>query len=609
MKHIFSIALLAVAGLAFTSCDDFLDDNRYPETKIVNNPLYWSNADNCQLQVNRLYQYFYGFGTGTSTSGQFYFNTLTDDQASGINGAFVNWKFTGVPANDNAGNYTTPYTIIRGCNYIIQGVESGSLSAEDKANYIAQARLLRGYEYYMLVRRYGDVCWAGVWVDGDASTIDPMSPDNVLDPESPELQFPRVDRKVIMDLVYEDVYYATKNIKANSGKQVFSKDMANAMLSDICLYEGTFWKYCTQQDNNCTPDANRSQLFLNRCVEASEGLISKYPIGNSYGALYNSGWKDYGSLSTNAEVIFATEYEKSILMHSTIDYTCSSTMQAGLSKDAFDNYLFLDGKPKALTSMDTSDKGVLEMSVAAAQDNGPGVNIDNLLSVRDQRLAATIDNYVYCSGMSWARAGAMQSTSSSGYGIRKYDNTAMPVGDRDEGNKNYTCAPMYWGAMVALNYAEAKAELGTLSDADMNNTLNKLYARAGLPTQTVASLSSMNDPANNMGVSSLLWEVRRCRRCELVMDRDTRYWDLIRWHKLDLLDSRNHINIVLGANISVAMSLPDGEGGTRPTVRTEGDYINASNGQVRLFESRQYQYPIPEDQLTLNNSLKQNPGW
>lgn len=58
------------------------------------------------------------------------------------------------------------------------------------------------------------------------------------------------------------------------------------------------------------------------------------------------------------------------------------------------------------------------------------------------------------------------------------------------------------------------------------------------------------DPANNMGVSNLIWEIRRCRRCELIMDNWYRYWDLIRWHQLDKLDSTKYPNIMLGANVS-----------------------------------------------------------
>lgn len=610
MNKIFSTALIAVVGFTFVGCNDFLDDNRYPQTKIVNSSLYWNNPDNCQMQVNRLYQYFYGYGSGTGY-GDFYFNTLSDDQASGVGGAWQNWKNTS-SAGDNS-TWTSPYTVIRGCNYIIQGVENASdLSAAQKANFIAHARLMRGYEYYLLVRMYGDVCWAGTWEIGNDATIDPMSPNNVLDPESDELWAPRVSRKEIMDLVYEDVKYAADNLTAVSGKQVFSKDMANAMLSDICLWEGTFWKYCTKADNYYEPDQARSSLFLNRCVEASQNLISKYPISPDYHALYNSTWSDGVTeykLNANSEVIFGCEYKQAGFMHSTIAYTASSTMIAGLSKDAFDSYLFLDGKPKALTTYDTTDLGVPveHMDGAAVPDGetevGPGVSIAHLLAVRDQRLAATTDDVMYCSGMSWSRQGSNQMTSSSGYGVQKYDNVRLPQNNRVTTGQNFTSGPVYWGAVVCLNYAEAKAELGQLNDTDINNTLNKLYARAGLPNQTLASLSNMNDPANNMGVSSLLWEVRRCRRCELIMDKDYRYWDLVRWHQLELLDQGTHPNIVLGANVS---NIPASFG---MNVQTTNGYINASNGQTRTYQARQYQYPIPSQQLTLNKNLTQNANW
>src|SRR3712207_9108863 len=57
------------------------------------------------------------------------------------------------------------------------------------------------------------------------------------------------------------------------------------------------------------------------------------------------------------------------------------------------------------------------------------------------------------------------------------------------------------------------------------------------------------DPANNMNVSSLIWEIRRVRRCELMCDLGYRYWDLVRWHQLDKLDSNKYPNINTGANI------------------------------------------------------------
>ena len=127
--------------------------------------------------------------------------------------------------------------------------------------------------------------------------------------------------------------------------------------------------------------------------------------------------------------------------------------------------------------------------------------------MRDGRLAQTIDDRVYFTDHPYKRPNSMPMTSVTGYGVKKFVNPEMDY-TYTTTIWNYTCAPLYWGALVALDYAEAKAELGTLSDGDLNKTINKMFARAGLPDATVDGLKSMNDPANNMGVSSLLWEIR-----------------------------------------------------------------------------------------------------
>ncbi|MDE6497303.1 MAG: RagB/SusD family nutrient uptake outer membrane protein, partial [Muribaculaceae bacterium] len=277
-------------------------------------------------------------------------------------------------------------------------------------------------------------------------------------------------------------------------------------------------------------------------------------------------------------------------------YTASSTIISGLTKDLFDAYLFSDGLPKALTSCDTSDKG--EMG-----EDGY-LHIDNLLAVRDKRLAETTDPCVYYPGFSWNRSGAAGLTSSSGYGVSKFDNVNItPLTARTNSTKNFICAPLLWLSDIYCQFAEAKAELGTLTDADLNNSINKIFTRSGLPTRTVAELSAINDPANNMGVSSLIWEVRRCRRCELVMDKGYRYWDLIRWHQLDKLDNSKYPNIALGANMIADAPNPN-------NVETDAaGYIKGYFGGVRSYEPRQYLYPIPQDQLNLNKNLEQNPLW
>ena len=90
----------------------------------------------------------------------------------------------------------------------------------------------------------------------------------------------------------------------------------------------------------------RGAGYFNAVVNCAGPLVDAYPVGDDYQATYNSF---RSALSANAEVIFMKEYEKDVFMHATVDYTSSSTPISGITKDAFDAYLFKDGKPKGLT--------------------------------------------------------------------------------------------------------------------------------------------------------------------------------------------------------------------------------------------------------------------
>lgn len=564
MKRIYKYFAVALAVTTLASCDDFIEDNRYPLDQQTNSPMYWNNAANVTNQCNTFYNNYYGYGRGDS-GGLFYYKTLSDDQAGR---SFTNWTY--VNAMASMGDWSNPFVEIRRANYIINNVRTSSLSDVEKRNYEGIARLNRAWQYFDLVRKFGDVQWIGV----------------VVDPADSEVVYAaRDDRDVVMDSVLADLNYACANIKAQSGKTAWSKDMANAMKADITLWEGTFCKYRTQADNGKAADAARAEKFLKECVTACEKVMaSGYSIGDDYQATYNST-----SLSGSNNIIFFKEYQNNLMYHSLIAYTCSSTQINGMTKDAFDAYLFKDGKPLALTTENKSDVGEV--------DADGNYSIAKLLEVRDGRLAKTIDPIVYYQGMSWARSGAMEMTSSTGYGVSKYDNVDLPLDNRSQTVKNYTCAPIYWLEVVYCNYAEAKAELGTITDADLDKTINKLYARAGLPA--LKANVGFSDPANNWGVSDIIWEVRRCRRCELMFDNWFRYWDLVRWHKLDKLDSQKNPNILLGANMTAAPV----------DILNVGGYVDGSHGGVRVYNSKYYLYPIPTDQITLNDKLTQNPGW
>ena len=595
-----TIILAASALMLLASCDDMLD--KAPRDKFVNNPEFWNNVNQVESYSNRFFEQYVGYGQ-SGNYGWFYFKSLSDDQ---VNPDFDNWDRTSVLGNDSY--WSNPFTEIRRANYMLAGLKTSTLSESQRNHFAAVARLNRAWQYYQLVRMYGDVQWYE---------------DVVMDPDpngsqSEIIYQARTDRDVVMDHVLDDLNFAVANI-TTTGKNNWSVDMAQAMKSDICLYEGTYCKYRTQADNGKAADMTRANKFLNECVKASEAVMAKnYKLNANYGDIYNAD-----DLGGNSEVIFFRNYKLNEIMHSTGDYCCSSSPQRGISKDAFDAFLFRDGKPLATTTLNKSDvperveyiqhdsKG----KVVLDEDGKPVVlkdkdgntryvySIEKMLAVRDKRLSKLVDPILSLAHHEWERAASGSSmASSTGYTIAKYDNLNQEPKDRISINRNISDAPLWTLPIIYLNFAEAKAELGTLTQTDLDNTVNMLQARADVKA---ISISPEADPANNMNVSNLLWEIRRARRCELMTDNWIRYWDLVRWHQLDKLDNTKYPNINRGANVKAAMAQ---DADIVYNVDADG-YIIVNTAQ-RIYDKKYYFYPIPSSQITLSNgTTTQNPGW
>lgn len=582
-----SLILAATALVLLTSCNDMLD--KTPRDKFVNTPEFWNNVNQVESYSNRFYEQYVGYGQG-GTYGWFYFKSLSDDQ---VNPDFDNWEFTSVPGSSSY--WSNPFVEIRRANYMLTGLATSTLSDAEKSHFEAVGRLNRAWQYYLLVRAYGDV----QWYDKVVLDADPEGADQAL------IYQERTDRDIVMDNVLADLNFAVENI-TTSGQNSWSKGMAQAMKADICLFEGTFCKYRTQAENGKAPNLDRANKFLNECVKACEAVMAMgYELNENYGDIYNAD-----DLGGNTEVIFFRNYKLNEVMHSTGDYCCSSSPQRGISKDAIDAFLFRDGKPLATTSLDKSDvpERIEYVVDGKVQTDGDGntryvYSIEKMLSVRDKRLSKIVDPILSLKFHEWERDHSGSSmASSTGYTIAKYDNTNQDPVDRISIGRNISDAPIYTLPIIYLDYAEAKAELGTITQADLDNTVNKLQKRADVGS---ISLSPAADPANNHGVSALLWEIRRARRCELMTDNWIRYWDLVRWHQLDKLDNQKYPNINRGANVKAAMAIDPDMGYTM-----DADGYIIVNSASRTFEAKHYRFPIPSSQITLSkNTTTQNPGW
>lgn len=573
MKNFKSIILcgLGVVLLSLVSCDDVLDTEPYDQFTKDN---YFTSETNVQLFANYFYNTFTGYGSG---SGDYYFNTLNDDQAStGI----TKWTYMNVPGS--AGAWSTPYTEIRRANILIAAVpDVASMNDARKANWLGIGRLYRAWQHYKLVRSYGDCYWV----------------DKVLDPNDNDILYgPRQPRNDVMDKVLEDLNFACTNIIDNeNSRTAFNKWVALAMKAEVCLYEGDYSKYMTKNND-------RANKYLTEAKNACEQIMNsgKFSLNGNFQANFNSL-----DLAGNNEMILYKAYIQSTLAHGTIDYTCGSTQVNGMTKDAFDSYLFKDGKPLATTSLNKTDRGtIVVLDDHSGYDPAPHIDISNVLANRDPRLSAQVDKILQFPGSGYARFGGAQSTASTGYGVFLFDTNLIDNTNRQSTYGNWTDAPIFWYAEILLNYAEACAELGNITQNDLDKSINLLRDRVSMP-HLYTSVEA--DPANNMGVSNIIWEVRRERRVEMMYCMNDRYFSLLRWNQLSLLDTDKNPNLSRGAY--VAGYEADGISYKEINVDADG-YINCSNnGAPRKWDPKYNLFPIPDDQRNLNPQIGQNPGW
>ncbi len=589
-KYLIGIALISL-GLA--SCDNALD--KEPLDSFTNTN-FWSSVSNVEAYANTFYNQFSGYGNA-GAYGWTYFKTLSDDQ---VGSGFVDWDHKSATTTNSTWN--NGYTEIKRANVLIQKVsEMGEdkITEKERNNWLGVAHLMRAYEYYLLVRTFGDV----IWVDKPLETTD-----------KDILYGKRTDRDVIMDYVLEDLDFAIANIATQSAICAWSKDLALAMKSDICLYEGTFCKYRVKNEGSVKDaDPDRAKKYLEECVKANDALISSgtyelTPGIEGYQATYNS----LDLTTKTKQIIFAKHYVKDVFMHSTVDYTTGTTTIHGISKDGFKAFrLTADNSEYTWSNNDditeTKAKYGEYENKAGEFVYADKLGIEKILEKIDKRASVLVDPYLAYRGNGHVRGDLdmdgiddkdtekknnHEMVSSTGLTIKKYHTNAMPYDYIVQINKNYTDAPLYWYAVILLNQAEAKAELKTITDDDLDATVNLLRARAGLK-----ALSN----ADYTGYESLIAAIRNDRRCELMVDNWYRYWDLVRWHKLDNLTKED---VYLGAKVD-KNDLAKVEGGL---TLTEDGFINPYPDR-RKWDPKYYLYPIPENERTLNPNLGQNPGW
>lgn len=506
-----------------------------------------------------------GYNEGWSP-GRFYFSSFNDDQA--------NPTFEQFDKNAPAADANWAFGDIRKANLMIASVQKMNLDEAAKNHWIGVARFFRAWRYFRLIERFGDVPWYSQVLD--------ISQDSAI-------YKPRDPRNMVMDSVLADLDFAIANLrsKAEAAPNTVNADVALALKSRVCLFAGTWAEY-NEHDNE------RAAKYLQECKDASAELMQAgYSLSDRYKTVYSSY-----DLSGNPEVILYKTYEEGVMTHCLIGYCNSTTEYRGLTKSAVESYVCTDGLPISLSPKYKGDD-----------------NIQNVRANRDGRLLQTVD-FFYCY-LGHLRAGGMKS--STGFRPTKFLPLDSSPGDTVTAGKtntapyNYTDAPIFWLAETLENYAEACAELDklgayTMTQNDLDISINLLRQRAQVaPLQlnghqgTAVNGVPFVDPKKDEDVTSLIWEIRRDRRDELMMD-GFRLEDLLRWHKLDYMDTEKNPDAFLGAKV---------QDNDEVTVNDDGYIVVYPDNPQRIIAPKYYLWPIPTGEISLypGDVLKQNPGW
>lgn len=587
MKKIISIFLAAVS-IFFVSCAvDPLDQDPLSSLSPEN---FFSTPSGLEAFSNNFYTAFPSTGLYAETWDVYAATEMSDEMRGGRT----------VPTTWSWGTLRNINTLLGNLHYCED--------PETVRYYDALARFFRAYFYFGMVQKYGDVPWY----------------ETELGSSDPELYKARDSREFVMQKMIVDIDIAIDNLPSKKDVYKVTRWTALALKSRFCLFEGTFRKY-----HSITKYDNGADYYLRLAASASYEFMTE--SGYSIAAEAGDPEKNYRALFTtmnakNTEVVLARDYNAELgLTHSSGNAFNSATMgRYGMNKKVVASYLMKDG------SRFTDISGWETMTFMDEIKN------------RDPRLTQSIITPGFMFVGEKVSAGQNLTFSTTGYNPTKYVTTVAHNGY----NKSDIDLIIFRAAEVYLNYAEAKAELpaGNLTQKDLDISVNKLRDRVGMPHMNLAQANAKPDQflknkvwggyqnVASGGNEGVILEIRRERMVELAQEGH-RYYDIIRWKEGKIFEQPLY-GIYIGKPVDGYVVYDfDGDGNNdlcvyqenkpakvkatvfykagKDVILSEGTYgyIHMHKGMGKWDETRDYLYPIPSVERSLNPNLSQNPGW
>jgi len=577
MKKLFSLIIILAGSTLYSCNDDFLD--RTP-LDAISDPEFWQTEADLELFLNGFYDGFEGWWVSGGGAAPTY-DRGTDVALPNPNSFGNDWTprldgSVNIPASGGGWNWGS----IRDINYYLQNASRVEDGGSMTAHYIGEGHFIRAWLYYGLFRDFGDL----------PIITEPITSDN-----EDLLYGSREDRTTVFNFILEDIDKAIENMKYSSELNTpgtrLSKDIALMFKARATLYEGTWEKY---HEGTTFAGQTDGTAYLQQSAAAAKQLIDE---GNFtlvsgdpdqvYFELFNQ--MDYAG---NPEVLFYKHFDTQIGLSSFTNQLWNWPNGYGLTQDLTRFYLSEDGLPIAVSPLFEGDS-----TLAIVEKN------------RDPRLAQTLqvpgdieriegsDTIFWDAPDVYNSGTAMES--------QKFRHIVV---DPNEGINNGSVDYIIMRfAEALLIYAEAKAELGELTQADVDMTINRLRERVSMPPLDINNITpDPNWPDYGYAIPDYLHEIRRERTVELYGE-GFRFDDLMRWRAHEYFVGKRFTGTYYTDELrAIDPNMPvNAEGYLDPLMNV----LTGPNNGYGFNPERDYLRPLPINELTLNENLTQNPGW
>ena len=631
--------LLVGCALLSASCNSFLDI--VPDNVPVIDHAF-TNAMEAEKYLFTCYSYLPGSGEPSGNIGMTAGDEIWLIMPNHVAAPAWDYIAKGVRSADKSqpdfwkgSDYTYALFVgIRDCNTFLENIEDMSkvadLTADKRARWIAEAKFLKAYYHYYLLRMYGPIPIV------DRNLPVSASPEEVqvkrqpfddcvkyivdlLDECNPDLPAVITNRQSELGRITKPINRAVKaRVLLLAASPLFNgnSDLANFRDNDgLPLFaseeDSGKWAQAADAAREAIESAENAghdlYYFDDAPFEISETTKTQLSVRQAVCDRWNDEvvWGRSGgrgragatlqnacmpmldaSMNINAvrgcmaptlQVVeeFYTRNGVPIEEDKTLDFTEINELRTATADE---RYNFQEGYTTARINFDRENRFYADIGF----DGGKWI-----MEYHPSR--SDVDTYVLQAKVGQLGYGQVQgATSSTGYFTKKLVHWESGFGNTTAGVVEYAW-PEIRLAEIYLMYAEALNEAeGPV--ADVHLYLNKVRSRAGLESVEASWRKYSTNPTKPDTKEGMREIIRRERLIELALEGH-RYWDLLRW-KL----ATDYFNQpITGWDVSQS----DAEA-----------YYQVKTIYNRTFVApRDYFNPIPNSEMNVNGNLVQNPGW